>query len=319
MSAVTLRWSRPGFIGRHGVAADALDKELDAYRMRHNKTVLQGESFFRFVKTRGGSYKESNYGNGLELPRVSEDTARMPLVTPVPGFNEEITITTYRAGIQVERALPEDQIFAVAQKMMSGLMRSGKLCLEYAMADKMNNLTSTAAAYVGADGVAVASDDHPHERRETGTWSNIESAAALTHASFSTARKNMRKRTDEFGYVMSVFPRKLVVPPELEQKAREIRTAEKVPENALNQPNVWKDTGWEVTVYDYLTDTNGWMLWGDMPADSCGLMIAQSEPSAIAPMTGRDTSTDVIWGRRLRMRFGMGVLTEKNLQYNAGA
>ena len=75
----------------------------------------------------------------------------------------------------------------------------------------------------------------------------------------------MRGRTDEFGYVNSLFPRLLVVPPALEQKARELKTAEKNPDTSTNQPNVWRSEPWNVMVYDYMTDTNAWFLTTDVP------------------------------------------------------
>jgi len=319
MAAEVLTYVEPGYIERDGVAAGALDKEMDKFRLRSNKTVLQGSRFYRNVQARGGKYRESNYGNGLELPRKSEDGDILPASTPIPGFTENIDIVNYRSSIKASRTIVEDQLFPVVRKMMSGQLRSAKLALEYAMADRWNNLTSTAAGYVGADGVAVASATHPHERRETGTWSNIETGGALTQASFSTARKNMRRRTDEFGYVMSVFPRALVVSPDNERKAREIKTSELVPENSLNANNVWRKDPWEVFVYDYLTSTTEWSLWGDRDKEDCGFLMAMVGTPNIKSLEGADKSTDIIFGTRLRMRYATGVLTEKNLQFNAGA
>ena len=319
MAAETLTYVEPGYIERQGVAAGALDKQMDKFRMRSNKTVLQGSRFYRTVQARGGTYRESNYGNGVELPRKSEDSDSLPRVTPIPGFTENINIVNYRSSMAVERSLVEDQLFAVAKKMMTGMLRSSKLALEYAMADKWNNLTSTDADYVGADGVAVASASHPHERRETGTWSNLSSSAALTYASFSDARKDMRKRTDEFGYVMSVFPRLLVVPPDLEKEARQIKNSEKNPDNAMNPVNVWRKDNWEVYVYDYLTSTTQWCLWGDRDKDDYAFLMAMVGKPNIAALEGADKSTDIIYGARLRMRYATGVLTEKNIQVNLGA
>jgi len=318
--ATILYYNQPGYIERQGVGKDALDKQIDKMRLRSNKTVLQGAKFYRVETPRGGVFKEAAYGNGVELPRKSEDSAPLPAVTSVPGYTATATIETYRSSIKVERAMVEDQLSPVVRKMMSGMIRSGRLTLEYAMADKWNNITSTSTGYVGPDGVALASASHPQERRETGTWSNIETGATLTHAAFTTARTNMRKRTDEFGYVMSVFPRALVVPPDLEGKAKEIKQSEKVPENALNAKNVWRSDPWEVFVYDYLTDTNAWTLWGDVPADAKPFIMAQKVAPSLAPLTGSDKSTDIIWGQRLRMRFATTAQSDgmRWVQYNAG-
>jgi len=70
-----------------------------------------------------------------------------------------------------------------------------------------------------------------------------------------------------------------------------------------------------------MTGTTPWFLWGDRyenGAEDHGLHHVRLVDN-IAPTQGQDKSTDIIGGRRLRMRFIDGFSTEKNLQYNAGA
>ena len=111
----------------------------------------------------------------------------MPIANPVQGFTKSHTTVTYRLGAKAMKTLTEQELFPYAKRAMSGLMDSGKLLLEYSFADVLNQAT-TATGYDGADGVPLASASHPHERRQTGTWSNLETAAALSHSTFSTAR-----------------------------------------------------------------------------------------------------------------------------------
>jgi hypothetical protein len=199
---------------------------------------------------------------------------------------------------------------------MSGLMNTGKILLEYAAANVINQAV-TATGYDGADGVCLANASHPHERRRTGTWSNLETGAALSHSSFSTARTNLRKRTNEFGYPMVVKAKVLVVPPDLEEAARIIVSSEYKSGGSLNDRNMFQNSV-EIMVWDYLTDTNAWFVMGDIPRENCGLVYVQDEAPSIAPCTGSDISTDIIWAERLRMRFDIGFTVEKNIQYNAG-
>jgi len=313
----TLYYNNVGIIDRFGVGKHALDKEVDALRMRYNKNPLQGGRFVREETATGGVYTEASYGTNLELPRENEDSARLPFVTPIPGYKKSATIVNYRLALQVERSYTEDDLKSVIRKQMSGLINSPRLLIEYLIASWMNNLTS--GSYLGADGVALVSATHPHERRETGTWSNSETSAALTLTTFSTGRKNLRKRTDEFGYPSPLAPRLLYGPPELEQKMRELKTAEKAPENALNQPNVWRNDDWDWFVYDYLSSTTGWGLIANLPQEYMGLVIAYGVRPNIAPLTGRDLSTDIVWGQRLRMRVVVSGQDGRWVQYNAGA
>lgn len=319
MAATTLYYNNVGIIDRYGVGKHALDKEIDKLRMRFNKVVLQGASLVRKETPRGGVYTEATFGTNVELPRKNEDSDRLPMVTPIPGFKASVTVTNFRLALQVERSYTEDDLQGVVRKQMSGLLTSFRRLYEYAIADKYNNITSTAAGYVGADGVAMASASHPFERRETGTWSNIETGAALTLSTFSTARKNLRKRTEEFGYPLLLQPKLLLVSAENEQKARELKTSELNPENALNQPNVWKNDDWTWRVYDYLTTTTGWYMFGDMPQEQSGIVLAEAVAPNIADLEGRDLSTDIIWGQRGRCRFGLVCVDGKNFNYNAGA
>lgn len=319
---VILTTVRPGYIERHGVGAEALDKEMDKLVVRSNATVLQGAQFFRTAMAKAGSYKESDVGTSLELPPENEDSDNLPFATPIQGYSKSITIVNRRLAIQVERSFTEDELFSVARKLMGGLVRSGRLSIEYAMADILNNLVTDSSTYWGADGCPVAYASHPQTRRATGTWSNIGTAAALTTTTMFTAYTAMRKRTDEWGYKDPIRLSLLVVPPELEKKAAEIKGSTLVPETSINAKNVMPELAdWGYTVYDYATDTNAWWLWGNKgnEEDYNGFIYVQRVAPSVGPVEGKDKATDIIWGQRLRMRVGFGTRIVKNMEYNEGA
>ena len=202
--------------------------------------------------------------------------------------------------------------------MMSGLINGGRLLTEYAIAEWINNLTS--ASYPGADGKALAATDHPRNAARAGTWSNLESAAALSLTSFTTARTNLRTRgSSDYGYVMPIMPKLLVVPPALEKMARDLKHAEKNPSNALNEPNTFRDDDWTVKVYDYFTSSTNWFLMGNIEDSNKGIVYAVTTQPSIASLEGKDLSTDVIWGQRLRARFVVSGFDGQGIQFNAGA
>jgi len=317
MAAITLKLSNPGYIDRLNTGASALDKALDELVMRENAYPIQGEQFFRMVQPKAGSFKSTDFGTRYQLPVKSEDADPMPTANPVQGFVKTHTTVQYRLGAKAMKTLAEQELFPYARRAIGGLMDSGKLLLEYSFADIVNQAV-TASGYDGADGVALASASHPHEKRQTGTWSNLETASALSHSTFSTARTNLRKRTDEFGNRMTLRARKLVVPADLEEAANIIVASELKSGSSLNDKNVLKGSV-EVVVWDYLTDTNAWFLIGDIKEDNRGLLFGNEVPASIAPMSGADTSTDVKWAERLRMRFVTGLQVAKEIQYNAGA
>jgi hypothetical protein len=319
MAATVIKQSYPGYIDRYGVGADTLDKTIDALRERYNETVLQGAQFFRTAYPKGGVYTESTFGTSLQLPPVSNDSDNLVFAGPVKGFKKSFSIKTYRLGVQVERALPEDELIPVARRLASGLMNVGRLLIEYQMANIFNNITSTDAAYLGADNVAVASSGHPYEKRQVGTWSNIETAGAITAANFSIARTSMRKRLNDLGYHLPVKPVLVIVPPDKETAMRTLMASEKVPGGALNDPWVWSESV-KIVVYDYLTSTTCWLLWGDIPQEHNSFLYIPEVMPSMAPTEGKDRSTDIIWGERIRMRHAVGCMGgERNIQYNAGA
>lgn len=317
MAAITLKQGNPGYIDRHGVGADAMDKAMDKLRLRYNSTPLQGATLFRTVSNvSGGVYKEGEFGNKLRLPVASEDTDKLFFATPIKGFTKSFTIATFRLAVQVERSFPEDQVIPIATKLMSGLMNTGRLLLEYEMANVWNQATSS--SYVGADGLCMASAVHPFERAAAGTYSNIESSVAFSAGAYATARKNMRKRKDEFGNPNPLFVSRLVIPADLETTAKTFLNSTLLPGGALNDANVWKDEP-ELFVWDYITSTTAWGLVARVPAEDKSLVFVQAVAPNIAPCTGDDTSTDVIWAERLRMRYAIGHMVPRDIQYSAGA
>lgn len=317
MAAITLKQTYPGYIDRLSIGAAARDKSLDALVMRYNNSPLQGGQFFRKAEPKAGSYKENTFGDQYALPYKSSDADPVPFDVPIIGFPKTFTTVNYRLGARVERQLTEEEIFPFARRALGGLMNSGRLLLEYNFADVLNQAV-TATGYDGADGVPLASSAHPYERRQTGTWSNLETSSALSHSTFSTARTNLRKRSNERGYPMVIKTKYLVVPPDLEEAAKIIKASELKSGSSLNDKNVFANE-FEIIVWDYLTDTNAWFLMGDIPMENSGLVYVEALPPSIAPTTGADTSTDIVWGERLRMRFAIGFTVEKNIQYNAGA
>ena len=308
---------QPGYIDRQGVGVDALDKSIDALRIRFNKTPMQMAELFRVTKARANTYYESTYGDELDLPRQSSDADKIPMLTPVNGFKKQFTVTQYRSGVQVERAMPESELIPVARRMMGGLMKSARIQKEYAMADVWNNLIAT-GDYLGADGVAIAATNHPYPDALAGTWSNLSTGGDLTYANYTLGRTALRKRKNAKGQVMGIAPKQLIVPIDKEKEARTVIGTELVPGSANNDLNIWQNTV-SIKVVDYLTSTTQWTIKGDVGSEYCGFLWIEDVPASIAPTTGADRTTDIIWGERLRARFAVGATVDNNIQHNVGA
>lgn len=306
-------WYADQSIAQQRVFADLYDKTIDAVVTRMNKTPLQGMQWVRKVKATNLTYKESDVGTSLNLPPINADTDELPWATVAPGRSKEFTTKNYRLGVRVERTLDEIDQHGKIQSMIGGLQHSYERKVELLIADLFNSTTLT-----GADGDTLFNDTHDHEDISYGgTWDNLETAAALTTASFNSMRVNMRKRKEEKGFVSPIKLDTLIVPPDLEQTALQIQNSELVAENALNAKNVWQNK-FNVQVYDHLTSTTAFFGWSN-PArseDNGFMLIDRVAPNV---MPWNQDNVDIIFARRLRFSLAVGATHARRVHKNAGA
>ena len=311
MSATKLTFVQGGILGRDSYA-DLLDKSMDVVVNRASRVPVQSAQFFTTDRASTMTHKRTEVGNVLDLPVKSEDTDDMPRVQPAPGYDKSFTLVNYRSSIEVTRTLVETDQKGKIRFMMSGLMDSVRRKVEYMLSNVVIDGPSTA----GADGSYLFADDHYYADAAHGTWSNSETSALLTSAAVSTMRTNMRKRKNEKGMVSPIKLKRLVVPPALQRKADQIVGSSKVPEDSLNAEQALPDLS--VVTWDYLTSDDAWYGWGDLDEALWGLVYVVRVAPNIAPLSGGDTSTDVIWGRRVRFSVAAGGTVVRNMHYNQG-
>ena len=311
MAATALTYVQTGPMIRE-TYADLYDKSMDTYLKRSDRIPSQLSSYFVSEDATTLQHKLTTWSDVLRIPHQNEDTDPLNYDQPAPGYDETLNLLTYRNAIKITRTLVDIDRSGKIGRMQGGLLASGKRLYEFAMADIINNgVTDTAS-----DGTTVFANDHAHEDPSGGTFSNLDTAAALTTTSFNTGRANQRKRENEKGYVAPIMTKELWVPPDLEQKARQISGSDLIPEDALNAINPWK--GVIAKVMDNFTDTNGWGLWGDLPQDEWGLHIAILSPLNVMRLSFPD-NPDVIRGWRIRTQFAAKASVPKNVTWNVGA
>jgi hypothetical protein len=131
-------------------------------------------------------------------------------------------------------------------------------------ASVLNNGFSS--SYVGGDGVALFSANHPLV--SGGTNSNRLTASDLNETSLEAAVIQIAGWTDERGLLIAAKPGKLIVPPALMFTAKRLLDTELRVATADNDINALKAMGsipGGYTVNHYLTDTNAWFLTTDVP------------------------------------------------------
>jgi len=317
MAATRLEYVKSGTMVRDAYP-DHYDKSMDTFLERSSNTPMVNTQFFTEEAATTLEHKLTTWGKVLEIPYESEDTAPVQYDQPAPGYDLTMALKTYRNAIHITETLEKIDISGKIDSMMMGLPESGKKFIEYIT----SNVINTGASTAGSDGSNLFATDHFNERLTSGlnsTWSNLETAADLTTSSFNTAAVNMANRKDEGGDPMPIMPVKLMVAPAGREKALQIAGSEGVPEDALNSINVYKGS-FDVVVNPWLTDSDAWYVWGDLPRDMWGLHIAYLTKPEIKGLDFPNAQYPYIskgWTLKIQMDAAGAQL--KNMVLNQGA
>jgi phage major head subunit gpT-like protein len=162
----------------------------------------------------------------------------------------------------------------------------------------------TSLAY---DGQYFFDTDHPNIGSADGVGSN-KGTAALTVSSYATARLTMQALKDDGGEILDINPDLLVVPPALEEVARNILFADPVFVAGVPQNNIWKGSA-QLLISRRLTDTNNWYLFDTSKPIKALIMQFRKRPQIVAQVSLTDDS--VFW----RNQFAWGVDYRGNAGY----
>lgn len=172
------------------------------------------------------------------------------------GFKTTFTHKKYSKGIQLERELLDDDLYAEIKKRVRKLSRVVYFTTQKHAASVFNNAFS--ASHTGPDAKALCATDHPKMPGSSSTYSN-KGTAALDAQAVEDVRTAMLAWTDEKGNEMLVMPDTILVPPALRKKALVIAETDEEPDTTDHGVNVWKGH-LNVIEWPFLTDTNAWFL-----------------------------------------------------------
>lgn len=272
---------------------DLYDRSFNAYHRRQQKIPLQGARWYNRETTDTLSYKMTTYSNILNVPRTSQDTDMLSFQVPMPGYDKEITVATFRDAIAITRTMQKIDKSGMVGIQQGGLLDAMRRLLEKMYAYPINNGTTTA----GADGSYLFANDHYQIDPAGGTWSNIETGAALTSFSVSDMRTSMAQRTNEKGDLSPIELDEIVVPQALADKMGQIAESTAVPENALNATNPAE--GVKYSVWQYLTSSTAWFGFGKCTPQERGLhYVVLTEPEVMRLAFPSAAYPDIVAGWR---------------------
>lgn len=312
-SALTNLQVQPGVLLTAGYP-DILNEQFDKIKIRKWSTPVQGMDVFSVVKT-SKDYIKHSYVTELGLLSKNDDEDSIPVDHPIQGYDNTHTPVDYRGSIRITKRLRETDQFAVIAKMQGALLQSAKDTVEYICADAFNTGFDTTGSWLCADGLYLFDSDRNFEDLGAGTWSNLETASALTQASLATMRLNFRKTLNERGLIKPVVMKKLIVPPDLEDKAHELIKSDKRAEDDMNATNVYQNR-FDIMVWDYLTDTNAFFGCGPKDESHELYFIWRVKPE-VATYNAADNPDVLV--HRVRMSCVTGCDRPHNIRGNAGA
>jgi len=304
----------------HGTGSDihtseafvnALAKGLDKVWMRDFTRAEQGRKYMReeSMSDETMSYRTFRSLSG-QVP-VSRDADDIPFITRGEGFGFTVQSYIHRQGIAIEKTMAEVDRIGAVRGLQRDLAKNSDLTIEKCIADVFNRAVNPSSAPVLCDdGMYLIDSGRPNANPMAASWSNEESASAITSTSIFTAQLNARGTTDESGEIAPQMIKKIICRPTDEKTLWEIANSDKRPTDASNAAN-FQYGKFEYEVYDFLTDAAIFYLMGDVKSEDNELFLFWRVKPEFK--TWVDGSNPDITRQRVRMAFGIAAGSPKKV------
>jgi hypothetical protein len=217
------------------------------------------------TETSERSFEEETKLSGFSAAPVKSEGAAIAYDNAQEAWTARYNHETIALGFSITEEAVEDNLYdSLSKRYTKALARAMAYTKQVKAASVLNNGFSS--SYVGGDGVALFSANHPLV--SGGTNSNRLTASDLNETSLEAAVIQIAGWTDERGLLIAAKPGKLIVPPALMFTAKRLLDTELRVATADNDINALKAMGsipGGYTVNHFLTDTNAWFLTTDVP------------------------------------------------------
>ena len=225
-----------------------------------------------------------------------------------------VTSAPYEDTVSLDKFDFEDDQFSVFNYALTSLAQQSKKWPDDLVFDYILNRASTEN---GFDGVPLYSTSHPVQGAgitvpgQTAVQSNLFVSTALNFDNYGSVRAKMSSLVGVDGHPLAVTPNLLVVPPQLEQTARLILTADFLPSTAgtASQSNIWKGSAELLVIPELASYPQNWWLMDTTKAVKPFVFHQRKAPVMTALTSPTDAnvfmSRQLIWGVEAR-----GIATE---------
>jgi len=201
--------------------------------------------------------------SGFGLAQQKGEGSGITYDTAMQGFLERYTHVQYGLGFVITKDMVEDdQYDVIGKKKASALAFSARQTKEVVAANILNRAFNTSYTY--GDGKELCNSSRPN--MAGGTWSNIIAVAAdISEAALEQAVIDLGKYTNDRGLRISVLPKKLIIPVDLDFEANKIMKTEYEVGTNANTVNVVRGRfPGGIKINHYLTDTDAWFIITDV-------------------------------------------------------
>lgn len=228
------------------------------YNRAYNEVPEMWTQFFN-MDSSTRSYEEHFNWAGFEQFQNYGELEDIQLRDAKPGFKVKYVHRKWGGGYQLSQEFIDDnQYSGVTEQFPAQLARAGRATKETVAATVFN--LGFSSSQPGGDAKPLFATDHPLYGAAGGTTSNtFQSATALSHTALKDAIVQLKRTKADDNIFSPVTPSILLVPDQLEYRAKEILGGDKVPYSADNTPNVIQNA-LQVVSWSYLTDEDNWFL-----------------------------------------------------------
>lgn len=270
------------------------------FNIGYSRRQLQMGALFNIVPSTSDS--EYYHSFGAVSPDAWENFQNSGQIASVGfdrGYKTTFTHKEFLVELPIRRTLIEDNKYPQILDAAAQLGDSAALKREHDAASVFNNYSSS--SYVGGDAVALGSNSHPNGPHKSATQDNLYASTALSATNVETVREAMMAYTDDVGELCGIVPNLLLVPPALENTAKDICTAEGKLDVADNNINPQKGR-FSYIMWPYLTSSTTWFMI-DTAKMKQSLIWFDRTPLDIYPKKQDDT-VFVTYIARMRYSFG---------------
>jgi len=275
----------------------------------------EGAKDFQQLSTNLETYKMGEIHKNIQAVPKNEETARVPLISPLEGYNNTATMYTRRLGFIATRQAFSRQKINALSSVLNSLPDCAMVTEELAYADMMNKSFAT---NTGGDGSYVFATDHYYADPQYGQWANSLTPGAFNTDTFVLAWLNGMQRKNATYNPSPMVPERVAYPVAIQEAVSKVHNSSQYPQNALNAKMDPLFSAWAMDPRKWLISQTAWFVHHKVNESDKGLKMVWEIRPRYDDL--RDTMNPaIVMGKALELSFGTMCVIARDWSANSGA